>query len=843
MNQAKFRISIILSLLLLSFLIQGIWFILNASPTADEPPHIASGWSYFKFWDFRMNPEHPPLIKYWCALPLLLMDLKCEKDDSWEKSQEWEFGHKFIFNWNKDKPILFYSRLMNLIWGVFCGLLLWIFAKAVAGEKVALITLALFSFNPEIISHSSFVTTDLGNAFFYLLTFYGLFLILKKQNIKSVLILIAGLTGGNITKHSFVMVIPLIALWWLVAGYKMGKYHLKKAVILLFITGLAVYLMVWVSYGLKYKSIPEGVEYLVRWEKFTLKGLPGKFINLARQTKISPEAYIYGWNDVLKKGDRPTFIWGKTHPGGVWFYFPSTFILKTPLSLLILLIISLIFNTKKFWSQSISFQKLSGIFNKSKNKSEQKNHNELNNQKLIVSIPPIIWLPPLYYIIFFILFVRLNLGNRHILPIYPFVFIIASIGLINIIKFRAGKLIGAGVFIFYFMATLNVSPNYLSFVNLIGGGHKNGWKDLADSNYDWGQDLRNLKKWSEANGNPEIKLSYFGNDDPTEIGLNYILIPSIKPYYFSPLRIEENISKIYLKGYFAISTNHLVGMFLEEHHLGFNPYEYFKEKKPVALAGDSIRIYKEDNPTSLTLVDACMNSFRDRIKRNPDDGEAYSMLAATMIYKGFENDIVIKALFDSIEKDPKNLYNMIVLAKIFDSAGNHNLAIDLYNKLLMLEPNNLFAWNNLGNIYLEGKKYDEAIKCFQKSVDIVYEYYPAWNNLALSAIGKQDWNLAKFAIDNAYKIEPGYYLVDNLYGQYYYGLKDYKSAARYFKSVCNKNPDFALGYNNLGNVLLMDGDTTGALSALEKACFLEPQNKDFQNNLLFIEKHLKLSNP
>ena len=33
--------------------------------TLDEAYHIAAGVSYVKYGDFRINPEHPPLVKLW----------------------------------------------------------------------------------------------------------------------------------------------------------------------------------------------------------------------------------------------------------------------------------------------------------------------------------------------------------------------------------------------------------------------------------------------------------------------------------------------------------------------------------------------------------------------------------------------------------------------------------------------------------------------------------------------------------------------------------------------------------------------------------------------------------
>ena len=54
---------------ILAFLGQGLFFISSKSQTADEAVHLGAGYSYLATGDFRLNPEHPPLIKILCALP------------------------------------------------------------------------------------------------------------------------------------------------------------------------------------------------------------------------------------------------------------------------------------------------------------------------------------------------------------------------------------------------------------------------------------------------------------------------------------------------------------------------------------------------------------------------------------------------------------------------------------------------------------------------------------------------------------------------------------------------------------------------------------------------------
>lgn len=841
------QITILVFLLLIAFVSQGLWFIFTSSITNDEIAHIPAGWTYWLYADFRLNPEHPPLIKLWCSIPLLFMNLRFEKNDFWQKAAEWNIGHYFFFDWNKDNRglLLILPRIMNLLLGVICGLILFLFTRAIAGDKIALITLSLFAFNPEFITHSSLVTTDLGNALFYLLSIYALFRISKVVNYKNVLLLVLALAAGLLTKHSFVMILPLLFGWLvaeiigdkLKAGSKKNILEQKNKTTLNFsrftlylLSSLcAIYVTFWLVYGFKYKSIPGDIDSCTRsWALNRLSGIKGDIINFGRTTKILPEAYIYGLNCILKTAERPTYIWGKIYSQGVWFYFPSTFLLKTPLPLLVLMIIAAYLAIKKYL---MDFRERTYPLPKIRHKQKKELPSQKEEPETFSSIPAIVWIPCLYYFLFFIFFVRLNIGNRHILPVYPFAFIIAAIGLFFLLRQRYLKIAALIVFALYFISSLRIAPNYLSYVNLIGGGAENGWKYLADSNYDWGQDLQKLKKWVEKNGNPPINLAYFGSDDPDLLGINYTILPSLN-WHFYPKKIEPELLKnIQLKGYFAISTHHLVGMGLDYSSV-CNIYEYFKDKKPFARAGYSIRIFREDSATTINLLDSCINTLKEKIEKNPKSGEFYSMLSAILYERGDEPESLIKMFNLAIQKDPRNTQNYMYIATVYLQQGKIDEAKQMYEKALEINPRNPFAWNCLGEIFFLKNNLGEALECFKRAVKIAPESFSLHYNLAGAAIKLKEFELAEKAINEAKLLEPYSEKTDYLFGLFYSAKADYKAAIKFYKLACSKNPSFARGFNALGVALMKEGKNKEALEAFKKAHSLEPNNKVFEKNYL-----------
>src|SRR3990167_197143 len=73
--------------------------------TQDELAHIPSGYSYVKYFDYRLNPEHPPLIKILAGIPLLFLDLNFPDDSlSWvdATNAQWDIGGEFLYNSGND---------------------------------------------------------------------------------------------------------------------------------------------------------------------------------------------------------------------------------------------------------------------------------------------------------------------------------------------------------------------------------------------------------------------------------------------------------------------------------------------------------------------------------------------------------------------------------------------------------------------------------------------------------------------------------------------------------------------------------------------------------------------
>jgi hypothetical protein len=184
---------------------------------------------------------------------------------------------------------------------------------------------------------------------------------------------------------------------------------------------------------------------------------------------------------------------------------------------------------------------------------------------------------------------RLNLGYRHLLPMLPFLAV--HIGRLTRLPLhrphRLSKLVPLALAGWLAVGTLSIYPHFLAYFNPVGGGPDRGWRILVDSNIDWGQDLKGLRKWMEREGIERVRLSWFGSARPEAYGVRYDLLPGV-PYGFSAWQDPPFNPREPEPGVYAISVSNLVGVALPDHDL----YAWFRAREPDAKIGYSVFVYR-----------------------------------------------------------------------------------------------------------------------------------------------------------------------------------------------------------------------------------------------------------
>ena len=539
------KIKIAVLILLSVFFMLALSGALRTSGTVDEiAHHIPVGYVLLTKWDFKMDASQPPLPRYIVAAPIkLFMKINMPDDKlQWRRADRSSFGRDFFYKYNTDpKKILFLGRMPVIVISVLCGLLLFVWTASLYGNRDALLSLFLYCLSPVVIAHSGLATTDMIATFFIFLAAYVFWLFLSDMSIKKTIFAGIFLGLAQLSKYSAILLYPIFLLLLffelpLAAKGKKGAI-LAKFMAIIFISAIVT----WGGYGFNFQPILKDTasvgEKIGIAHNIILKFMPhfSDFKGIDKfllQTPVPLGTHILGIMGVFRHSyeGHAAYFMGNWSGGGNKLYFLAAFLIKNPLPMLILFAAGLFIIFKKGVSRP---------------------------ERLILFIAGIIFTVSL--------FGKLQIGIRHLLPLYPFCLMIAGRSAVLLEKKYFAPVIAA-LMIWQVAATFAAWPNYIGYFNESIGGSGSGYKYLRDSNLDWGQDLPALSDYMKKNNISEIALDYFGQADPRSYGISYS--------EFQPNDFDVPADKIY-----AISAQYLESV------------KWAKDHRPGAIAGNSIFIY------------------------------------------------------------------------------------------------------------------------------------------------------------------------------------------------------------------------------------------------------------
>ncbi len=206
--------------LLLALLVQCLLSMRLMSASFDEHAHLPAGYTYWQTGDFRLNPQHPPLVKLLCAAPLLLLGPKVDwSDEAWRTANEWRFGFVFFYQWGNDADsLLFWGRLPIVLLSVVLGFYVWRWSRERFGANAGATALVLYAFCPNVIAHSRFVTMDLALATFMTVSLYYFWRFLREGTLRALTLCALGLGLALASKFSALALLPVILGWLVLRG-------------------------------------------------------------------------------------------------------------------------------------------------------------------------------------------------------------------------------------------------------------------------------------------------------------------------------------------------------------------------------------------------------------------------------------------------------------------------------------------------------------------------------------------------------------------------------------------------------------------------------------------------
>ncbi|MGH3942226.1 MAG: ArnT family glycosyltransferase [Pseudonocardiaceae bacterium] len=579
----------------------GVGSMADDSATVDEVAHISAGYSYLHYGDYRLNPEHPPLIKDLAGLPLQFMDLNFpDKDAAWttETNGQWGSGRSFIYHIGNDaQAILYWARLPILLLAVSFGIVLYRFVSHRWGKAVALVALAFYALSPNIIAHAHYVTTDLGALVFMFLALMGYIRFIERPNLLNLSLLSLGLAGAQLVKFSSIVLYPILLLITIgvVIVWKRPQSWISRARI--YVGGLVAasalsIIWVWIYYIPHVIYMPADIqEQLISGMlNGRVAGLSDNLIALSHYVALKPFVqYLLGLAMVYGRatGGSITYFNGQVSDQSFHLYFPELFVIKTQIPFLVLGLIALSLMLIRVYRRGLV-------------------------QEIGVMIREQLPLCTLGFFAFcyFAISVagNLNLGIRHILPVFVPFFVLVAVATVSLIRRPADirwRVVSTGalatLLVWYAAATFWIYPSFTAYFNELIGGPANADKYVADSAVDWGQDLVRLKHFVDSH--PEIEklaLDYFGGGEPRYYFCERAydgqgrLIATVDGYdcsqsVYEPWRSDQ---APYPGQYIAVSETYLQNDRWYSAQRGDKGYEYLLNMQPVAKIGYSIYLYK-----------------------------------------------------------------------------------------------------------------------------------------------------------------------------------------------------------------------------------------------------------
>jgi hypothetical protein len=513
--------------------------------TADESSHIGAGLDILQTGSYATDYVQPPLARIALALPAYWMGLR-------RSAQERKLSHHAL--WTR-APRAFYwktlaaARAGNLIFLPFLIAYVFVWGKQLYGPVAGLAAASATSFSPNLLGHASLATVDFGAAAAIFIAAYYLWRWAQQTGARHCIAAAAACGIAVLVKFSALFFLPPLGIaFFLLAAQEQHRAGGPPQIAAMARTGalfLAVLIFVaWAGYRFETGPLPPariqpvpGTLGQYAESAIEVGTLHGR-IFLPAPTLIRGLLSVFALNARAHKA----YLLGRVSSSSFPFYFLVALAVKTTLPLLLLSAIALALCVVESWTDSLSTAAYPAIA-----------------VALMLAVGAMS---------------RINVGIRHLLPIFPFLALLAASLFADCsTSSRPGGHILAGLawslLAWHGVESIAAHPDYLAYFNQIARGREEHF--LLDSNLDWGQDLERLRQFARQHGISTLYLSYFGRPGP-----DFLEIPDVRSL---PAGMRPS-------GWVAVSKNHMGG-------IGRSPSDlaWLAGHTPAARVGHSILVY------------------------------------------------------------------------------------------------------------------------------------------------------------------------------------------------------------------------------------------------------------
>jgi hypothetical protein len=449
-----------------SLRIVGTYWVYNH--TVDEMFHVACGVEWLTQGTYKQEAQHPPVGRILTGVGPWLDGAKLIGGN---RNLYDEGSYVLYAGRDYDKRVaLARAGVLPMFWIACWAVYAWS-ARRFDRLTGALAVLVL-SNTPAVLAHSGLATTDMPFTAGFAVALLTLVAMLERPSIARGAVFGAGMAFAMATKFSTLLFFPACAIAAVVWLWRRGGGGLR---------GMMA--------GARGVLVPVPVAVCVCvvlvWGVYRFSWGPAPVIGISF---AAPE-FFKGIEEVQQHNamGHPSWLLGSYSDHGFWYYYPVALFFKTPLALIAL----------AGWGAWIAWRRREWRY----------------------------WLPLAFLagVLISSVMSRINIGTRHVLPVYIFMALLAAAAVREALSSGIRRRMGAGLALAALLVVSSAAahPDYLPYFNLLAGD--NPEEILVDSDLDWGQDMKRLGArlnelgaaqvalnplptgfWEEAHGFPKI---------------------------------------------------------------------------------------------------------------------------------------------------------------------------------------------------------------------------------------------------------------------------------------------------------------------------------------------------
>jgi len=529
------------------------YFVFNQ--TWDEPVHVASGMEWLQQGTYTYEDLHPPLARVAVAIGPYLSGIRLSSRDL-RPAALVDGGNAVFAAHGNYLQTLALARLGVLPFFLIGLWAVWYWTCSLYDGWTAVAAAGLFTMLPPVLGHAGLATTDMAITAALVLSICAFTSWLDRPTAKRAILLGIVIAMAILSKFSALLFLPacglLTLLCWMFARERATRPHRQEFILRLksfAIAGLICAALILMCYRFSFHPV---TGYGQRPHQFLdhIFGHKGKWHEVAYRvvetTPVPVPEFLHGIEQAGARATLPTgmYLLGQVQSGGWWYFFPVALMVKTPIAFLILVIFGGNTTVRRWRERNRDWRVLAPLAS--------------SVALFLICLPT-----------------KFNIGLRHILPIYPFLSILAGCGIKELwcgSHTRLLRRVLAGTLATWVLiSTTAAHPDYLAYFNELAADHPE--RILVDSDLDWGQDLLRLRDILQARRVEHFSIAYNGSADLSRMNLPaFNVLASCTP----------------TNGWVAISV-----LKLQMTHAspGCGGFTWLKDYKPVAVAGKSIRLY------------------------------------------------------------------------------------------------------------------------------------------------------------------------------------------------------------------------------------------------------------